>query len=148
ETLTAHGGQVFKTQGDAFWAVFEAAPDALKAAFATQLALKREAWGETGPLRVRMAVHTGQAEPTGADYYGPTVNRAARLLAAGHGEQILLSAAAQELVLDSLPEGTALSDMGVRTLKDLQQPMRIWSVRHPELRAEFPPLKTLEVRPQ
>jgi predicted ATPase/class 3 adenylate cyclase len=148
EAIEAHGGYVFKTQGDAFWAVFPTAVPALEAALDAQFALKQAPWGETGPLRVRMALHTGEAEPSGVDYYGPTVNRTARLLGAGHGEQILLSSVAQELVREHLPAGVTLVDMGERTLRDLQHPMRIWRVGHPDLRSDFPPLKTLDARPQ
>src|SRR5829696_7409113 len=76
--IEAHKGHVFKTVGDAFHATFSVAPDALQAALEAQRALLREAWGPTGPLRVRMAVHTGVAEVRDEDYFGPTLNRVAR----------------------------------------------------------------------
>src|SRR5687767_12441681 len=97
EAIGAHRGHVFKTVGDAFCAAFETAPDALAAALVAQRALAAEPWGEVGPIRVRMAVHAGQAEERDRDYFGSAVNRVARLLSAGYGEQVLLSAAAREL---------------------------------------------------
>src|ERR687897_1272324 len=96
--IGAHDGCVFKTVGDAFHATFSTAPDALEAALEAQRALLREEWEETGPLRVRMALHTGTAEERAGDYFGPSLNRVARLLSAGHGGQVLLSLTTQELV--------------------------------------------------
>lgn len=144
--IEAHNGHVFKTVGDAFHAIFSAAPDALQAALEAQRALLREEWAETGPLRVRMALHTGAAEERGGDYYGPSLNRVARLLSAGHGGQILLSLATQELVRDALPEETWLRDLGERRLKDLSRPERVFQVTASDLPSEFSPLKTLEGR--
>jgi class 3 adenylate cyclase len=89
--VEAHGGQVFKTTGDGLHAAFARPTDALAAALAAQRALHATAWPATGPLRVRMVIHTGSAEQRDADYFGPALNRTARLLAAGHGGQILLS---------------------------------------------------------
>src|SRR5436309_11597147 len=101
--IGAQDGQVFKTMGDQCCAAFATAPAALAAALAAQRALHAEAWGETGSLRVRMALHAGAAEERDGDYLGPTLNRVARLLAAAHGGQILLSLAVVELVRDRLP---------------------------------------------
>ena len=89
QAIAASGGIVFKTVGDTVHAVFTAAPDALAAALATQHALHRESWGITGPLRVRMAIHTGAADMRDGDYFGLPLNRIARMLAAGHGGRIL-----------------------------------------------------------
>src|SRR5215216_1633825 len=89
----AHDGHVFKTVGDAFHAIFSSAPETLEAALEAQRALLREEWEETGSLRVRMALHTGAAEERAGDYFGPSLNRVARLLSAGHGGQVLLSLA-------------------------------------------------------
>ena len=89
--IEAHDGHVFKTVGDAFHAIFSSAPDTLEAALEAQRALLREEWQETGPLRVRMALHTGAAEERAGDYFGPSLNRVARLLSAGRGSQVLLS---------------------------------------------------------
>src|SRR5689334_7915182 len=96
--IEAAGGYVFKTVGDAFCAAFWTAPDGLSAALAAQRALLAEPWGETGPIRVRMALHTGATEERDGDYFGPPVNRVARLLSAGHGGQTLLSGPTAELV--------------------------------------------------
>src|SRR4051812_43995816 len=100
-----HGGHVVKTMGDAFHAAFARAPDALAATLDAQRRLQAEPWGEIGPLRVRMALHTGVAEERDADYYGPTLNRAARLMSAGHGGQIPLSPATPRPVRRDLPPG-------------------------------------------
>jgi len=145
--IESHSGAVFKTVGDAFYAAFAVAPDALAAAVAVQRALSAEDWGETGPLRVRVALHTGTAEERDADYFGPPLNRIARLLAAGHGGQVLLSLATQELVRDHLPPGVELRDLGEHRLKDLHRPERIFQVVASELAADFPPLHTLDTRP-
>ena len=144
--IEAHNGHVFKTVGDAFHAVFSAAPDALRAALEAQRALVREEWAETGPFRVRMALHTGVAQERDGDYFGPSLNRVARLLSAGHGGQILISLATRELVRDELPRETGLLDLGERLLKDLSRPEHVFQVTAPDLPSEFSPLKTLEGR--
>jgi predicted ATPase/class 3 adenylate cyclase len=144
--IEAHNGHVFKTVGDAFHATFSAAPDALEAALEAQRVLLHETWDLTGPLRVRMALHTGVAEERDEDYFGPTLNRVARLLSAGHGGQILLSLATRELVQDGLPDDSGLRDLGERRLKDLSSPERVFQITAPGLRSEFPPLKTLDIR--
>src|SRR5918911_2204827 len=142
--IEAHSGHVFKTVGDAFHATFSAASDALEAALEAQRALLNETWDLTGPLRVRMALHTGAAEERDGDYFGPSLNRVARLLSAGHGGQILLSLATQELVRDHLPEGVALRDLGEHRLKDLIRPEHVYQLTASDLPSEFPPLRTLE----
>src|ERR687898_190231 len=106
--VEAHGGFVFKTVGDAFYVAFSSAPEAVEAALDAQRSLFSEKWEETCPLRVRMALRTGTAEERGGDYFGPPLNRVARLLSAGHGGQVLLSLATQELVRDQLPEGAGM----------------------------------------
>jgi predicted ATPase/class 3 adenylate cyclase len=146
-TIETHGGHVFKIEGDAFCAAFATAPDALGAALGAQLALSAEEWGETGPLHVRMALHTGTAEERGGDYFGPPLNRVARLLSAAHGGQVLLSLPTQELVRDQLPSGVGLQDLGDKRLKDLLRPERVFQLVAPGLPSEFPPLRTLESRP-
>jgi predicted ATPase/class 3 adenylate cyclase len=147
QAIEGHGGHVFKTMGDEFCAVFAAAPEAVAAVIAAQLALRSEPWAETGPLRARMALATGTAEQREGDYFGPALNRVARLLAAGHGGQILLSQATQQWVCQQLPTGAALRDLGLHRLKDLIQPEQIFQVLHPDLPQAFPPLLTLELRP-
>ncbi|MCD6054369.1 MAG: adenylate/guanylate cyclase protein [Rubrobacteraceae bacterium] len=144
--VEAHDGFVFKTVGDAFYAAFSTAAEAVEAALDSQKFLLSEEWEETGPLKVRIALHTGPAEERGGDYFGPTLNRAARLLSAGHGGQVLLSLSTQELVRDQLPLGAGLRDLGVRRLKDVLGPEHIFQLTVPELPASFPPLNTLDVR--
>jgi predicted ATPase/class 3 adenylate cyclase len=146
QLIAAHGGQVFKTIGDAICAAFATAPDALAAALASQRALQAEEWGALGMLHVRMALHTGVAEMRDGDYFGPALNRVARLLSAGHGGQTLLSAAAWELVREHLPADVELRDLGEHRLKDLSRPEQIFQLIAPELLAAFPPLQTLQSR--
>jgi predicted ATPase/class 3 adenylate cyclase len=146
EAVEFRGGFVFKTVGDAFCVAFPNAPQAVEAAHDAQRFLLSEEWEETGPLNVRMALHTGTAEERDGDYFGPTINRVARLLSAGHGGQILLSLTTQELVRDHLPVGAGLRDLGVRRLKDLFGPERVFQLTAPDLPASFSPLKTLDVR--
>jgi predicted ATPase/class 3 adenylate cyclase/Tfp pilus assembly protein PilF len=142
--LEEHGGYVFKTVGDAFCCAFPTASDALEAALDTQRLLLKERWAESGQLRVRMALHTGAAEERDGDYFGPPLNRVARLLSAAHGSQVLLSLPTQELVRDQLPTGTTLRDVGEHRLKDLFRPERVFQLSAPELPSEFPPLRTLD----
>ena len=145
--ILEHGGYVVKTMGDAFHAAFSRAPDALAAAVGAQRRLSAEPWDEIGGLRVRMALHTGAAEERDGDYYGPPLNRAARLMSAGHGGQILLSQTTYDLVRDTPPAGTDLLDLGEHRLKDLIHPERIFQIVAPDLPSEFPSLQTLERRP-
>jgi predicted ATPase/class 3 adenylate cyclase len=143
EAIEAHDGHVFKTMGDQFCAAFAAAPEALTAALVAQRALQAELWIETGPLRVRMALHTGAAQQRDADYFGPPLNRVARLLVVGHGGQILLSATIEGLVRVALPASAGLRALGAHRLKDLQQPEHLFQLLHPDLPADFPPLRSL-----
>src|SRR5215207_340517 len=110
--IQGHDGHVVKTTGDGFHAAFTRAPDALAAALHAQRRLAAEPWGEVGSIRVRMALHTGAAEERDGDYYGPPLNRAARLLSAGYGGQILLSEVVAGLVRETLPDGVRLRDLG------------------------------------
>ena len=144
EAIELHGGYVFKTVGDAFCATFSTATGALEAALESQRKLISSEWEQTGPLRVRMALHTGAAEERDGDYFGPPVNRVARLLSAAHGRQVLLSAATHEIVRDQLPGGAGLKDLGEQRLKDLFRPERVFQLSAPELHSEFPPLSTLD----
>src|SRR5918997_2375900 len=142
--IEANGGFVFKTVGDAFCAAFSSATDAVEAALIAQRTLHAEPWDEGSSIRARMALHTGVVEERSGDYFGPPVNRVARLLSAGHGGQTLLSLASQELVRDALPDGARLDDLGERRLKDLFRPERVFQLTVPDLPSEFPPLRTLE----
>src|SRR5919109_3228077 len=121
-------GRVVKITGDGLMAVFSSAPDGVKACLEAQQALEDEAWGETGPLRVRMGLHVGEAQARAGDFYGPPVNRAARIMAAAHGGQVLLSALAAELAEGRLPAGAGLRDLGDHRLKDLFQPEHIFQL--------------------
>jgi class 3 adenylate cyclase len=125
EAVEGHNGAVFETVGDAVYAAFARPTDALAAALAGQLALQREAWGATGPLRARMGLHSGEVEVQGAHYFGAPLYRCARLLAAAHGGQVVLSQATVDLAQDALPAGAALRDLGDRRLRDLQRPERV-----------------------
>jgi predicted ATPase/class 3 adenylate cyclase/Tfp pilus assembly protein PilF len=142
--IGAHHGVRFKTIGDAVQAAFPTAPDAVRAAVAAQQAILAEDWGALGPLRVRMAIHTGDATPQDGDYLAPVLNRLARLIGAGHGGQILLSESTRLLVRDALPPELRLEDLGEHCLRDLREPERISQVNAPGLPAEFPPLKSLD----
>ncbi|MCX6897366.1 MAG: SUMF1/EgtB/PvdO family nonheme iron enzyme [Verrucomicrobia bacterium] len=147
-TMESHGGFVFKTVGDAFCVAFASAPNAMGAALAAQRALAAEPWGATGPLRVRMALHTGAAEERGGDYFGPTVNRVARVLAAGHGGQVLLSNATEQLVRDHLTEGVSLGDLGERSLKNLTRSERIFQINLSDMPTQFPTLRAAAKQPR
>jgi class 3 adenylate cyclase len=144
QTIAAHAGAVFKTAGDGVHAAFGRATDALDTALAAQRALQAEDWRALGALRVRMVLHSGVAEERDNDYFGPPLNRVARLLAAGHGGQILLSLATTELVREHLPSGAELHDLGAHRLKDLSRPEQIFQLCAPDLPASFPPLRTLD----
>src|SRR5262249_10570510 len=120
--IEAHAGYVFRTEGDAFCAVFASAPDAVAAALAGPRDLLRQSWETTEPVRVRMTIHTGEAEPHQGDYVGACLNRMGRMKAAGHGGQTLVSGVVRELVSERLPPGAALADLGEHRLKDLQRP--------------------------
>jgi predicted ATPase/class 3 adenylate cyclase len=144
--VEAHSGFVFKTVGDAFYVAFSTALEAVEAAVEAQRSLLSEKWEVTGPLRVRIALRTGRAEERGGDYFGPPLNRVARLLSAGHGGQVLLSLSTQEMVRDKLPLGTELRDLGERRLKDLSGPEHVFQLTAPDLPTSFPPLKTLDAR--
>src|SRR5215217_3602918 len=146
-TIEGHGGYVFKTIGDAFCASFSEPGAALDTALAAQRALVAEPWGEIGPLRVRMALHTGKPEHREQDYFGPPVNRVARLLATGYGGQVLVSDATAADLGGCLSEGVTLVDLGAHRLKDLLQPQRVFQVTAPGLDAEFPPLASLDRQP-
>jgi WD40 repeat protein/class 3 adenylate cyclase len=146
EAIEQHGGYVFKTVGDAFCAAFPTAPQALDAAIAAQRAILSADWESAGPIKVRMAIHTGVAEVRDNDYFGLPLNRVARLLSTGYGGQVLLSLATQQLVRDHLPEGVALKDLGEGGLKDLVKSEHIYQIVAPDLPSDFPPLKSVDAQ--
>jgi predicted ATPase/class 3 adenylate cyclase len=147
EAVATHDGYVFKTIGDAFCASFFNVADAIAAALDAQRALTKEDWSNVEGLKVRMAIHTGHTEERQGDYFGPTVNRVARLLAIGHGGQILVSGASADLSQGELPPQAALRDLGAHRLKDLTHPEQVYQLVAPDLQPEFPPLRSLEALP-
>ncbi|MGH8915643.1 MAG: adenylate/guanylate cyclase domain-containing protein [Acidimicrobiia bacterium] len=147
EAVERAGGKVVKTTGDGFLAVFDSVSDTLAATVDAQSALAAEPWGPIGPIRVRMGVHAGNTENRDGDYFGPTMNRAARIMAAGHGGQVLLSAVAAGLADGRLPSGAQLRDLGIHRLKDLTLPEHLFQLVHDGLESEFPPPLTLDARP-
>ena len=144
EQVEATGGRVVKTVGEAFRVVFADPSAALAAAVAVQRAVGAEPWPPGSPIRVRMALHSGACVERDGDYVGPVVNRAAGLLAAGHGGQVLVSGAACELLADRLPGGIGLRDLGEHQLKDLGRAERVFQVTGPGLAEGFGPLRSLD----
>ena len=153
QAIESNDGYVFQIVGDAFCAAFATASRGVAAALAAQRALTGEAWGETGPLRVRMVLHTGSAElragehKSGEYVSGLTLSHTARLLSAGHGQQILVSSATQELLRNDLPDQTQLRELGSHRLRDLPRAEQIYQVVVPDLPDAFPALKSLEAAP-
>ena len=144
ERIEGAGGQVFKKVGEAFRAVFADPAAALTAAVAAQRAISTEPWPPGSPVRVRVALHSGVCVERDGDYLGPVVNRAAQLLAAGHGGQILVSGTTRELVAGRLPGGIGLRALGEHRLKDLGLAERVFQVTGPGLAGGFGPLRSLE----
>jgi predicted ATPase len=142
-------GVIFQNAGDSFAATFVTVHAALAAALLAQRALQAAPWPEpVGALRVRMALHTGPAELRPDGWHGEhTLNRLARLLAAGHGGQVLLSGVTRDLLQEHLPLDVTLRALGARRLKDVREAVPLFQVVVPDLRTDFPPLKTLEPPP-
>ena len=138
-----HGGVVVRTEGDALFAAFPEARAATEAAVAAQRAHHGARRGpmEAAPA-VRMGLHSGEAHLAGDDYGGFEVNRAARIAAAGHGGQIVLSSATRALVADALPDGVVLRDLGRHALRDVPRPEHLFQLDVPGLPTDFPPLRT------
>jgi class 3 adenylate cyclase len=141
--VAAHGGRLIKTrgEGDSTVSVFVRASDAAAAALAMQRSLGASQWPGGLTLPTRAALHTGEAELRDGDYYGQTLNRAARLRGLGQGGQVLLSRATAELVADQLPDGARLVDVGAHHLRGLSRPENVFALAHPELAAP-PPVVT------
>jgi predicted ATPase/class 3 adenylate cyclase len=142
-----HHGTLVKMTGDGMHAVFADPVDALNATVDLQLSLADTAGTREGALKVRTGLHTGAVQRRENDYFGTTVNRAARIMAAAHGGQVLLSQAAAELVRDRLPPMVSLRDLGSVRLRDLTHPERIFQLVHPQVRQDFPALRSLEATP-
>ncbi|HET9497563.1 MAG TPA: adenylate/guanylate cyclase domain-containing protein, partial [Candidatus Limnocylindria bacterium] len=147
EAIAAGDGTEFGTEGDAVFAVFPSAPRAVAAAADAQRALAAEPWPADVRLRVRMGLHTGEGRIGGDNYVGLDVHRAARVAAAGHGGQVLLSEATRALAAGDLPSGVSLADLGQHRLKDLSRPEHLWQLTIDGLAADFPPPRTLEATP-
>jgi predicted ATPase/class 3 adenylate cyclase len=143
DAVVARSGTVIKTkgEGDSTFSVFDDAADAVAAAIDAQQRL-----AAASTLRVRMAIHTGPAETRGGDYYGPTVNRCARLRGAAHGGQVVISNVVAQLVRDRLAGDVTLIDLGVHRLRDLAEPEHVFQLAHADLERDFPPLASLDVR--
>jgi predicted ATPase/class 3 adenylate cyclase len=148
EVIESHGGVVVTSrgEGDSFFAVFPSAAAAVDGAGACQLALHAEAWPEGASLRVRMGLHTGEARLRGSDHidHAP-INRCARVKAAGHGGQVLVTKTTRDLASGRLGGGFGLQRLGEFRLRDLAEPELIYQLTHADLPADFPPLKTIHV---
>ena len=144
EAVEAHAGSIVKMTGDGAHAVFTSARDALDAAVRVQQRLGSMVWEDTEPLKVRMGLHTAEAEMRDGDYFGSEVNRAARLMNIAHGGQIVVSAATALL---SEAAGIELRELGEHRLAGLSRPERVWQVCAAGLDSEFPPLRSLDARP-
>jgi predicted ATPase/class 3 adenylate cyclase len=136
-------GDLFKHTGDGVCAAFDAPTAALRAAAAAQRALADEPWATADPIRVRMGVHTGEAEYRDGDYFGVALNRTARLMDAAHGGQVVVSASTGALV-DPAADGVALRDLGEHRFKDLRERERVFEMGIDGLERAFPPLRSLE----
>jgi predicted ATPase/class 3 adenylate cyclase len=148
KSIDDNKGQVFNTAGDEVQAVFSFPVDALRAAINAQRALSTSNWGRTGPLRVRMGIHTGPANSIGNDYESShTLNRASRIMSIGAGGQILLSFESAEILRRELPEGISLLDRGEYRLKGMKYYERLYQVIAPELARDFPELELKSIRP-
>jgi predicted ATPase/class 3 adenylate cyclase len=143
----AAGGVEVRTEGDSFFVAFRSAPDAVAAAAAGQRALDAEPWPDGAAIRVRIGLHSGFGALADDDYGGIDVHRAARIAAAAHGGQVVLSDATRGLAAHDLPEGVTLRDLGAHRLKDLPDPERIFQLVIPGLRADFPAIRSLDAHP-
>lgn len=141
------GGFVFKTVGDAFCVAFEDPGAAVAAAVAVARALENEDWGEVGRVRVRTGIHTGPAEFRGQDYFGPTLNRVARIESAAHGGQVLVSGVTVELMQDTAAGGFGFRDLGNHLLRSLEKPEHLYQVLAEGLPESFPPPRSMEFLP-
>jgi predicted ATPase/class 3 adenylate cyclase len=146
EAIAAGGGVEVDTEGDAYFAVFTTAASGAQAAVQAQRALASHEWPDGEDVRVRMGLHTGEGRLGGDNYVGLDVHLAARIASAGHGGQVLLSSATTALLGSGLPEGTALRDLGLHRLKDIEEPHQLHQLVITGLPAEFPPPKTLDAR--
>jgi predicted ATPase/class 3 adenylate cyclase len=147
DAIAAHDGHIVKGRGDGVHAAFAAARDAIAAAVDAQRGLSSKTWATTGALRVRMGVHTCEADYRDGDYYGTGVNRAARLMGVAHGGQVVVSLTSEELLHDGMPDGCALIDLGAHRLQDLSRAEHVFQLAASGLERQFPPLQSLESFP-
>jgi len=148
EAIERNGGVVFETVGDAVYAAFAKPSDALAAALASQRALGAEMDAPVGAIRARMAIHSGEVERRDAQHYvGEPLFRAGRLLVLGHGGQTLVSGATEMLARSTLPASATLRDLGEHRLKDIPGYEHVFQLDHPGLTDSFPPLRSLDARP-
>jgi predicted ATPase/class 3 adenylate cyclase len=147
EAVTANEGRVVKSTGDGIYAVFASAFLAVEAVIAAQKALVAYPWEGISPPKVRMALHTGEAILRQGDFYGPAVNRAARLTSLAAGDQILLSGTTVALLRDGMPSDWTLADLGMHTLRGLARPEDVYQLVHPSLPSTFPPLPSKKDNP-
>jgi len=146
DAIAAHGGEVVKHLGDGLLAVFDSAPEGVCAAVEAQQLLVDQPWELGEPLRVRMALHTGDAtEARDGDYFGPVLNRCARLIGVAHGSQIIVSQATGRSIEDQGVGGVGLIPLGQHRLRDLLRPEQIAQVTADGLPSEFPPLRSLDL---
>lgn len=144
EAVASHDGHVVKNTGDGVFAAFADASNAAAAAVDAQRSLLQARWPDVvGTLGVRAALHTASMTPDGDDYHGSDVNRVARIEGAGHGGQILMSAATHAVTANTLPEAATITDLGLHALRGLAEPEHIYQVTTPDLRRTFPPLRTV-----
>ena len=147
DAVESNDGHIVKTTGDGVHAVFADAGDAIVAAADAQRNLQDETWMLRESLHVRMGIHTGAAEHRSGDYYGPAVNRAARIMSAANGGQILTSLATEEVVIEALPPGIELLDLRDHQLRDLARPQRIFQIVADGLPRDFPPIRSIDSFP-
>jgi predicted ATPase/class 3 adenylate cyclase len=143
--IRSHGGIDINTEGDAFFAVFTSAVDAIAACADAQRGLADREWPAGGQVRVRMGLHTGEGRLGGEDYVGPDVHRAARIAAAGPGGPVLVSETTRSLTVDKLPDGLTLRDLGAHRLKDFDEPQHVYQLVVAGLPYEFPAIRSLEI---
>ena len=145
--IASAGGDVVKTTGDGVMAVFDDVASAIDAAIGIQLGLSGQTWKTAGPIKARIGIHKGETQVRGDDYFGPVVNRTARLMAAGHGGQTLISSAVATEYATEPGAELNLRDLGEHRLKDLSQSEHIFELSAPGHPGRFPPLATLDVTP-
>jgi predicted ATPase/class 3 adenylate cyclase len=147
QIVKTHNGYLVKTTGDGMLAAFADPASSATAAVAVHQGLAAGSWEGVGSLKVRIGLHTGNAQYSDGDYYGSTLNRASRIMSIGHGGQTLVSVATQKLLADTLPTGLSLQDLGHHQLKDLTRPENVYQLNHPELDRDFAALKSLSRLP-